>query len=608
MNREHIKAIAWLRWRLLANVLSRKGLSNTILAGSFVAIALAIAIGLFSLSVFLGLKFLPLWTPWQTVVAWDILAFAYAASWIIGLGAQFKGSAALSIEKLLHLPVSPASAFLSNFISSFAQLNNVLFVPPLLGFSVASIAVNGVSFAVSLLATLALVFMATALSCHLQERLATAISNNRKKQTIIAFVIVAFMSLTLASSYFSVQEKRTINDLQKSRGAQVAALKAQRDDGLIDESQFEENRDQANQTFKDTRQELKDKYRVFRNDLLKTANAVVPIGWLPNGIHHLKQGRPWPAYAGVLGMLLIGSLSLFRSYRMTLDHCQGGTLSSGNPQPPNRKSAKQSIRPKRNMLEWSLPAASEPCSAIATSAFRMLLRMPELKTILATPIYLVGCLGGIFYLAVENLQNLSEAIHPIIVLGIMSLAGLMQLMLVENQFNLDSERFKRYLLLPCDRAQLLIGNNLAASPFALVFGGILLTLTQFFIPISIPNLIATVAQYLSVCTVISLIGNGVAIFFPINSNQSKFAQAKHEIVSQFLLPVLLGPIVSIPIYIPFLMSFIFRAFGWANGDIVYLIASIGILAIVILAYRKAISKQADQLQKRETRILDIITE
>ena len=47
-------------------------------------------------------------------------------------------------------------------------------------------------------------------------------------------------------------------------------------------------------------------------------NLVLPIGWLPLGVMAAAEGNIGPAILGLLGMTLLGAISLWRAYRTTL--------------------------------------------------------------------------------------------------------------------------------------------------------------------------------------------------------------------------------------------------------------------------------------------------
>src|SRR5262249_53594642 len=124
------------------------------------------------------------------------------------------------------------------------------------------------------------------------------------------------------------------------------------------------------------------------------ANAVLPVGWLPLGVRALAGGRAWPAALGLLGMSAIGAASLGRAYRTAVGQYQGrGTGRSGRADRPA-----DVPRPRREgrglLVEARLPGLSEPVAAVALASFRSLLRAPEAKMALLTPLIMTAAFGS----------------------------------------------------------------------------------------------------------------------------------------------------------------------------------------------------------------------
>ncbi len=55
----------------------------------------------------------------------------------------------------------------------------------------------------------------------------------------------------------------------------------------------------------------------------RLVNMVLPVGWLPLGVMAAAEGRVLPSLLGLLGMTLIGTVSLWRAYRTTSRRIRG---------------------------------------------------------------------------------------------------------------------------------------------------------------------------------------------------------------------------------------------------------------------------------------------
>ena len=76
--------------------------------------------------------------------AGDGVILAFLFFWSIGLIAELQRTEPLSLSKFMHLPVSVNGAFLINYLSSLLRLSLIVFVPVLLGFSLALVWTKGV--------------------------------------------------------------------------------------------------------------------------------------------------------------------------------------------------------------------------------------------------------------------------------------------------------------------------------------------------------------------------------------------------------------------------------------------------------------------------------
>ncbi len=72
---------------------------------------------------------LPRFEPIQLMYLWDVVVGILVFSWTISLLTEVQRMEMLSLDKLLHLPLSLRDAFLLNYASSCFSLNVICFVP-----------------------------------------------------------------------------------------------------------------------------------------------------------------------------------------------------------------------------------------------------------------------------------------------------------------------------------------------------------------------------------------------------------------------------------------------------------------------------------------------
>src|SRR5262245_3295913 len=128
MNRQHLLAFVWLRWRILANQVRRGGSLNFVLTMLFAAVAF-----LFSLGAFIAFFFIVVIlqdAPSSLILyVWAGLVVAFSGWWAMGTLIELQRADSLSLNKFLHLPVSMRGVFILNYLSSLASFTLLLFLP-----------------------------------------------------------------------------------------------------------------------------------------------------------------------------------------------------------------------------------------------------------------------------------------------------------------------------------------------------------------------------------------------------------------------------------------------------------------------------------------------
>ena len=69
------------------------------------------------------------------MVVWDGAIVGFVFFWMVGLMSELQRSDAISLDRFLHLPVSPTGAFLINYLGSSISLSLVLMLPAMTGLS-----------------------------------------------------------------------------------------------------------------------------------------------------------------------------------------------------------------------------------------------------------------------------------------------------------------------------------------------------------------------------------------------------------------------------------------------------------------------------------------
>jgi hypothetical protein len=577
----------------------------TIVAAGAVLLAVPIFVGGFAL----GLYAIPRASPLQLLIAWDVLVAAFLFFWCIGLMADLQRSEPLSLSRFMHLPVSVGGAFLINYLSSLLSLSLIVFLPLMLAFCLSLVYVKGASQLLTPALLAAFLLMVTALTYQLQGWLASLMSNPRKRRSILVITTASFILLSQLPNLFNFLGPWS-GPAQSRTSALVAEL------GRLDEASKQPGADtgQIERRRSEVLAQLADVNRAMSESVAglartaRFANMLLPVGWLPYGVLSAAEGNTWPSILGLLGMSLIGGLSLRQAYRTTVALYQGEPTNwKGRPiEAPS--SVPLAAGRGRSLLETRIPGLSEPVSAVALAALRSILRAPETKMMLLTPAIMVPILGSML---LRQGEASFEWTRPLVAIGAMVivLTGLVQLM--SNQFGFDRDGFRAFVLCAASRRDILLGKNLAFAPLVLGIAMILLLVLQAARPLRLDHFLAMFPQYLSMFLVFCILTNLLSIYAPVHVPAGSLRQANPSVKTvliQLAATMILFPLAEALTLVPLGTELLLGFLGWDAWVPIGLTLTLAECALVIAIYRLSLSWQGRLLQRREQEILERVTE
>jgi hypothetical protein len=607
VNSQHLGAFVWLRWRIRVNQLKRGGTANAVimavLAGGAVLLGLALAVALF----LVGLLALPKARPPTILYVWDGLVFLFLFFWLIGLVTDLQRSEALSLEKFLHLPVSPAGAFLVNYLSSLPSLSLVLFLPGMVGLSLGLVFGQGPGLLVLLPAVAAFFFMVTALTYQFQGWLAALMANPRRRRTVIVVVTVVFVLLFQLPNIVMRVLWRGDKDPQKKLAARLTREKIELEHafsvGQITVTELRAGLEQLQRKYaaraeEENRQESQEVERTTR-----LINLVLPPGWLPLGGSAAAEGDIPVAWLATAGLALIGTASLWRAYRTTL-RFYTGQYTTGKKRPV--AAPKPSATPRRVLLERDLPGLAEQPAVIALAGFRSLTRAPEAKMTLLTPIILLAVFGSMM---LTQPMHVAPSVRPLMAFGAMATILTNVVQLLGNQFGFERGGFRVFVLSPAPRRDILLGKNLAVAPLALVLGVAMLALAEVLFPMRLDHLLAALPQLLSMFLLTCLVANWLSMLAPMRLGRQSFkpVNAGGLTILFHILFFVLFLLALAPMLLPLGAEVLMEYLGWIRGIPVCLVLSLAECVGIVYLYRVVLTWQGRQLQRREQDILQVVT-
>jgi ABC-2 type transport system permease protein len=624
VNFKHLSTFVWLRWRLAVNQVRRAGMVNAIITAILAVIGLAVSLALFFAGAALGALAMPEIPSMGRLFIWVGLILMFLFFWLIGLLTALQRSEGLSIDKVLHLPVSPSGAFLINYLSSFMSLTLMLFVPGMVGLAMGEVYSSGAVMLLAFPLLGSFVFAVTGLTYQFQGWLASLVSNPRRRRTVIVLVTLGILILVqlpnLINFFMPWDKLQPKQNLLPPPSMEKPPVKQNLPAPPMDKSQEQFQTGQIDEKELLKRKAMEHKQAVInareetlreQDELLRTGVritrlvcGILPPGWVALGMAELGEGHVVTALAGTLGLALIGTLSLARAYRTTiLMYTQGGS-GAVRKAAPVAPAATASQRP--SLIEWKLPWISEYAAVVFLAAFRSLMRAPEAKMLMLTPIVMLIVFGGGFLTSFKNLQNEG----PFLVYLALGVVFLSMPQFMGNIFGFDRDGFRVFVLSPIPRREILLGKNLAMAPLLLGLGFIVVTGAGLAVHLRWDQFAAFYCQLLIMCLFLSLLGNVCSIYSPfvIPAGSLKGARPGMTVILSQIGCMLVSPIVvGLPTVLPTLIELILVESNIGKGLPISLAVSVLVLAPSLWLYSRALTWEGELLAERELRILEAVT-
>jgi ABC-2 type transport system permease protein len=583
LNWDQLKTILWLRWRLTRNQWGRnKGIGAAVAAIVAVGVcllggtsfAVALVGGIYGLG---AAKANLVWGIWLG------LTLVFLFFWMVGLLSELQRSESIDLQRLLHLPVSLGQIFVINYLASHLAVSIVVAVPAMMGLALGLAISRGPSMLLLAPLALGMVFMISAWTYCLRGWLATLMTNPRKRRNVIMVTMGAFILMAqLPNLYFNVFH-RFDNPSSEAKSAEVKSQREAR------EASHKETIDQ-----------------------LVSLQKFVPPFWLPLGAQALAEGNALPALYGTLGCVALGALGLRRAYRSTLRFYRGVSDGKVTAQIKPERTPAAALAPApaqtgRRFLELRLPFVPEQAAALALATFRSMLRAPEVKMQWGTSFLVALIVGG--SILFRSTAKIPEAAKPFVATGAVVFSVFMLVQFFSNHFGLDRDGFRAFILSPVERRLILLGKNLACLPVGLGFGVVLLALIAVRLHLSILTLLAGLLQLASVLLLAGLVGNVLSILVPYRIQAGSLKPTKMPGLAVLVLMAchMFFPLAMSPVFVPPLAEFLWRSAGWPTVVPVNLILSLALAAVLALAYWQTLGPLGRLLQRRETKILGVVT-
>ncbi|MCF7973795.1 MAG: hypothetical protein K9N55_08275 [Phycisphaerae bacterium] len=580
MDIHHLRTILWLRWRLMRNQWKKAGPINAVLSIAVAVGVLTCGLGGSIAGLWAGLFKLSTAKPLALLGVWDALACAFVFMWMIGILTEIQRSESIDISRLLHLPISVKQIFVVNYLVSHLTFSFVLLVPGMVGLCLGLILGKSMTMCLLGLVVSGLIFAVTAWTYCLRGWLVALMSNPRKRRAVIAAVTFTFIVITQLPNFLT----HTLGNRGRHRPQRAA--------------ETDPNKAQ-------TEAQTPESLQKNMPRALQIAHQAVPFLWPGHCAMTLAQGHVLPALWRAAALFGLGVLGLNRAYCMTIRFYHGQTRT--RPAKARHVQSKVTASGRTPLLERSIPGLSQETAVLALASFRSMARAPEIKMQLATQNLMLLFFGAMAL--VKNSHSIPEAAMPFLPIGavIFTFFSLSQLMF--NQFGFDRNGFRSYLLWPASRHHILLGKNLSFLPIALMIDVTLLVIITLSKKLPLTFAACGLVQVMTAFLLISMVANVTSILIPYRIGHGSLKPTKTRPLTTFLMIVssLSFPLFMIPVILVPVAGFFLNRVGWITPEYSNPLLSLILLALIALAYKRTLQPMGRLLQRREQRILEIVT-
>ena len=533
----------------------------------------------------------------------DVLIGYFLLFWLIDLIAELKRSEPIDFKRMLFLPISLRTVFLLNFSISIASPLFVVFIMPLITFSITASFKAGPKMLLAIPLGLIFYFMLAAWTYYVQGILSFLMQNKRRRQKILMLIPLVFIvpSLLINPAFSPNFEKFDSIDFSSADEPEPVAEADSDKAGIPGETKALS----LGVELKDAQDNERDAYITY---IVTTANSFFPFGWFPLGMAMLLEGRFLSALHCFASLAALAGFGLFLGYRSTL---RFHTLPPSVGRTRNRGTSSSSRRPfGQRLIGLHLPVLDNTTAGVVSSSFLTSLRHPTVWVMFSAPLVI----GWIFFMVVRNIEHLGLLDSLIFKTMITSFTSTVMIMLpffatitlFTNMFGLDIGGFRAYVLLPMPRWKYLFGYNCMLFVGAGTMALLMFLFSSMFIHYRIAAFTISILQIVQLGLTLCIIGNLTSIYFPYYID----LQGTKPGLRQQLILMLVGistlfiiGLMSIPVAFATTVDTILVRFFSYQGFSIRIITSLGMVGLISLVYWLTLPRFGKLLQQREKIIL-----
>ncbi len=636
----NFQTLVWLRWRIRLNQMRKGSLLGKVVAAILLVSFAATCFGLLFVGILLGVFSLRSVPSEYYFLFWDGFCALFCFLWFGRMATDIQRTDAITFDRILHLPVSFSQAFVINYLSSLINVTFLSLCALGFGFIFGSCFSLGTKALWIPIPFVFFLIAITALTYQVQGWLAALMSNPRRRQMIVIIVPLIFVFLSQIPAIFAtrfaknqshrtrVQEapalptiatpaelpdtengKQSIAMDGDSQSSQVQELKGELQPTKSTQQEQAETTDEVNKR-NEKRETERAANRALWLDRIRMLNLWFPPFWMAGCVESITSGTPRFLLLS-FAMALVGIVSLRRNYIQSLRYYRGETdarmSANRKPAKPVTSTAAVNTVHKLRLVERCIPFVSEDTSAIITMTLQSMTRAPEVKLYLLLPLIVPFVLFGV--LQTWQLPPIDE-LKAAIIVGFTACSLFITSGMLGNCFAYDRAGFRAFVLSPIRRERILLGRNLATTPFLLLQTLLLAIAIGLYFGMAIDKLVASVLLSAAILPLYCLLTNLMSIVTPFPLAAGSIQPKQFNLV-----PVLLSLLLSMLMPGITMVALLPLALEWSIDRVAPAISAIPIAMLFsffwlfasLSLYRWLLPWEGKLLMKREIELLRVVT-
>ncbi len=457
-----LQTLFYLRYCMRRNAWRREKFLGRIVTVLFWLAATFGVVFMFALGILLGYLVHSRNVPDGPLYFWNILVVLFLMAWLIQLSTDLFRNDVLTLDRIMHLPISPRYAFVLNYLSSLINFPVIYLASFASGAILGSAVVYGPVAILLVISLVAYLFMVTALTSQFQGALSAWMSTPHRRQTVMVvvslFVMLFFPAVSLVLTRF---------DDRPSVPAPPAAPSTSESENA-DSNKSSENAvevgsqpDSSGASLPDASTAAGEGAESAKADpfsgYMRWMQVWVPPLWFA-ACANAPSESSWHVWWITPCMIGLGLISMQRSYLTTLRYYNDGFDARVSSRRKAKSDGTVSASDRVPWIERSIPGTDPLTSSIVMQTWVSMWRSPEFRLMLLVPLIQPIVLG----LLVQYWKlGEAEITRTLVLLGFAGLQLFTASGQLGNQFGLDRGGFRTWVLSPIPRRAILHGRNIA---------------------------------------------------------------------------------------------------------------------------------------------------